>query len=53
LTSRIDVAFGEGIWLNMTEIARKYLDDIGMFKFIADCLAAPAKEPQYLLPLPM
>ena len=49
LMNPIDVAFGEGIGLNLTEVAREVLDKLGMLEFIADCLAAPQTEPHYNL----
>ncbi len=48
----IDVAFGEGIFLNTTEVIRKVVDELGFGEFLADCLAAPASEPHYQIPIP-
>eukprot|EP01116_Phalansterium_solitarium_P001116 TRINITY_DN1089_c0_g1_i1.p1 TRINITY_DN1089_c0_g1~~TRINITY_DN1089_c0_g1_i1.p1 ORF type:complete len:794 (-),score=338.41 TRINITY_DN1089_c0_g1_i1:273-2654(-) len=43
----IDVAFGEGIGLNVSEVARIVLDKLPYGKFVGDCLAAPEHEPHY------
>jgi hypothetical protein len=43
----IDVAFGEGIFVNATEIAREVIDWLGLGDFFADCLSYPDSEPHY------
>lgn len=49
IENALDVAFGEGWWLNATEIAREVMDSLGLGGFIADCLQAPFSEPHYPL----
>jgi len=43
----INVAFGEGIWLNVTEELYKLFEQFGWMDFILDCLAPPTQEPKY------
>ena len=43
----IDVAIGEGLPLNISEVIRTVMDDLGFGEFIADCLAAPTQEPNF------
>lgn len=42
-----NVAFGEGIFYNVTAVAYEYFQKFGFTKFFSDCLAAPAEEPKY------
>eukprot|EP00698_Gefionella_okellyi_P016657 TRINITY_DN4777_c0_g2_i1.p1 TRINITY_DN4777_c0_g2~~TRINITY_DN4777_c0_g2_i1.p1 ORF type:complete len:794 (-),score=167.73 TRINITY_DN4777_c0_g2_i1:1848-4229(-) len=43
----IDVAFGEGVLLNVTEAARRLWEKYQWADFGPDCLAAPINEPHY------
>jgi len=44
----LDVAVGEGVFLNMSIDLRDMLEKAGL-KNIADCLAAPTSEPHYVV----
>jgi hypothetical protein len=45
----IDVAFGEGLALNITQEIQELADKYG-WSFVGDCLHAPEQEPVYHLP---
>ncbi len=46
----IDVAFGDAIIVNATQVMREVLNDLGLGEYAADCLAAPASEPHWSFP---
>jgi len=44
----VDAEFGEGVFLNVTEVLRQWIDQMGNdWRLVGDCLAAPPSEPVF------
>ena len=47
IISPVDVAFGEGVWLNVTEAAFRLFERWRWADFFDLCLVGPQQEPHY------
>jgi hypothetical protein len=47
LMSPVDIAFGEGIWHDVSVVGRDVLEDVLGLGWAGECLAAPMTEPAY------